>query len=86
MFSIENFKIISNFGPLHNLFPSAFTHFFKGKALGTSGSSDVWHELYDHPNNLQIESDAFCASGLVVMRFLLWEEGSGKQDLRVVVG
>ena len=49
-------------------------------------SSAVWHELYDHPNNLQIESDAFCASGLAVMEFLLWEEGSGKQDLRVVVG
>ena len=48
-------------------------------------SSAVWHELYDHPNNLQIESDAFCASGLV-MGFLLWEDGSGKQDLRVVVG
>ena len=31
-----------------------------------------------------IESDDFCASGLVVMGFLLWEEGSGKQDLRVV--
>ena len=49
-------------------------------------SSAVCHELYDHPNNLQIESDAFCASGLVVMGFPLWEEGSGKQDLRVVVG
>ena len=49
-------------------------------------SSPVWHEIYDHPNNLQIESDAFCASGLVVMGFLLWEEGSGKQDLRVVEG
>ena len=47
-------------------------------------SSDVWHELYDHPNYLQIESDAFCASGIVVMGFLLWEEASGKQDLRVV--
>ena len=35
---------------------------------------------------LEIESDAFCASGLVVMGFLLWEEGSGKQDLRVVEG
>ena len=46
--------------------------------------SSVCHEHYDHPNNLQIESDAFCASGLV-MGFLLWEEGSGKQDLRVVV-
>ena len=45
-------------------------------------SSAVWHELYDHPNNLQIESDAFCASGLVVMGFLPWEEGSGKQNLR----
>ena len=30
--------------------------------------------------------DAFCASGLVLMGFLLWEEGSGKQDLRVVEG
>ena len=29
----------------------------------------------------KIESDAFFASGLV-MGFLLWEEGSGKQDLR----
>ena len=38
----------------------------------------------DHPNYLQIESDAFCASGIVVMGFLLWEEASGKQDLRVV--
>ena len=44
------------------------------------------HEIYDHPNNLEIESDAFCASGLVVMGFLLWEEGTGKQDLRVVEG
>ena len=35
---------------------------------------------------LQIESDAFCPSGLVVMGFLLWEEGSGKQDLSVVEG
>ena len=43
-------------------------------------------EIYDHPNNLEIESDASCASGLVVMGFLLWEEGSGKQDLRVVEG
>ena len=49
-------------------------------------SSAVWHELYDHPNNLQIEFDAFCASGVVVMGFLLWKEGSGKQDLRVVEG
>ena len=47
--------------------------------------SSVCHEHYDHPNNLQIESDAFCASGLV-MGFLLWGERSGKQDLRVVVG
>ena len=47
-------------------------------------SSAVWHELYDHPNNLQTESDALSASGLVVTGFLLWEEGSGKQDLRVV--
>ena len=30
------------------------------------------------------ESDAFCASGLV-MGFLLLEAGSGKQDFRVVV-
>ena len=37
-------------------------------------------------NNLQIESDTFCASGLIVMGFLLWGEGSGKQDLRVVGG
>ena len=49
-------------------------------------SSAVCHEIYDHPNNLEIESDAFCASDLVVMGFLLWEEGSGKQDLRVVKG
>ena len=41
-------------------------------------SSAVCHELYDHPNNLQIESDGFCGSGLVVMGFVLWEEGSGK--------
>ena len=47
-------------------------------------SKAVLHELYYHPNNLQIESDAFFASGLVVIGFLLWEEGSGKQDLRVV--
>ena len=39
-----------------------------------------------HPNNIKIESEAFCASGLVVIGFLLWEEGSGKQDLREVVG
>ena len=32
------------------------------------------------------ESNVFCASRLVVMGVLLWEEGSGKQDLRVVVG
>ena len=49
-------------------------------------SSAVCHELYDHPNNLQIESDAFCASGPVVKGFLLWEEESGKQDLSVVEG
>ena len=49
-------------------------------------SSLVWHEHCDHPNNLKIESDAFCASGLFVMGFVLWEEGSGKQDLRVVGG
>ena len=49
-------------------------------------SSLVWHEHCDHPNSLKIESDAFCASGLFVMGFVLWEEGSGKQDLRVVVG
>ena len=49
-------------------------------------SSAVCHKHYDHPNNLKIESDAFCASGLFVMGFVLWEEGSGKQDLRVVVG
>ena len=49
-------------------------------------SSAIWHELCDHPNNLKIETDAFCASGLVVMGFLTWEEGSGKQDLMVVVG
>ena len=49
-------------------------------------SSAVCHELYDHPNNLRIESDAFCASGLVVMEFLLWEEGLGKQDLSLVEG
>ena len=49
-------------------------------------SSADWHKLYDHPNNFQIDSDALSASGLVVMVFLLWEEGSGKQDLRVVVG
>ena len=36
------------------------------------------HELYDHPNNLQIESEAFCASGLVVMGPLLWEEAGFK--------
>ena len=30
-------------------------------------------------------SDAFCASGLVVMGFLLWEKGSGMQDLRAAV-
>ena len=47
--------------------------------------SSACHEHYDHPNNLQIESDAFCASGLV-MGFLLWGKGSGKQDLRVVGG
>ena len=29
-------------------------------------SKAVWHELYDHPNNSQIESDAFCALGLDV--------------------
>ena len=46
----------------------------------------VCHERYDHPNNLQIEFDGFYASGLIVMGFLLWEEGSGKQDLRVVEG
>ena len=40
-----------------------------------------------YPNNLQIESDAFCASGLE-MRFLLWEgvrkagfKGSGGVEL-----
>ena len=49
-------------------------------------SSAVWHELYDHPNNLQIESDAFCALGPVVKGFLLWEKESGKQDLSVVEG
>ena len=49
-------------------------------------SSALCHEPYDHPNNLQIESDACCASGLVVMGFLRWEEGSGKQDLGVVEG
>ena len=47
--------------------------------------SFVCHEHYDHPNNLQIESDVFCASGLV-MGFLLWEKGAGKEDLRVVAG
>ena len=45
--------------------------------------SAVCHELYNHPTNLQIDSDAFCASGLVVMGFLLWEEGTEKQDLGV---
>ena len=49
-------------------------------------SSAVWHKHCDHPSNLRFESDAFCASGLVVMGFLVWEERSGKQDLRVVVG
>ena len=49
-------------------------------------SSAVCHEHYDHPNNLKIESDAFCASGLVVVWFILWGKGSGKQDLRVVMG
>jgi len=47
---------------------------------------DVCHELYDDLNNLRIESDAFCASGLVMMGFLLWKEGSGKQESRVVKG
>ena len=28
--------------------------------------SSVCHEHYDHPNNLQIESDTFCASDLVI--------------------
>ena len=34
-------------------------------------SSAVCHELYDHPNNLQIESDAFCVSGLVAASDIL---------------
>ena len=47
--------------------------------------SSVCHEHHDdHPNNLQIECNAFCVSGHVI-RFLLWEEGSGNKDLRVVV-
>ena len=49
-------------------------------------SSAPWHEHFDHPSNLRFESDAFCASGLAVMGFLVWEERSEKQDLRVVVG
>ena len=56
--------------------PTSFPHLF---AVGIM-------IIQAHPNNLKIESDAFCASGLVVMGFLLWEKGSGKQDLRVVVG
>ena len=39
---------------------------------------------HDHPNNLQIECNAFCVSGHVI-GFLLWEEGSGNKALRVVV-
>ena len=30
-------------------------------------SKAVCHELYDHPNNSQIESDAFCALGLSLL-------------------
>ena len=53
--------------------------------MPTAVSSAVCHELYDNPVNLKSQSDAFCALGLVVMGLLLWEEGSGKQDLRTVV-
>ena len=43
--------------------------------------SSVCHEHYDHPNNLQIESDAFCASGLV-MGFLLLGGGVRKAGFK----
>ena len=33
--------------------------------------SSLCYEHYDHPNNMKVESDAFYASGLVVMVFLL---------------
>ena len=41
-------------------------------------SSSVWHEHCDHPNtHFKNWIQRLCASGLVVMGFLMWEEGSG---------
>ena len=52
--------------------------------MASSSLLFAMHEHHhDHPNNLQIECNAFCVSGHVI-GFLLWE-GSGNKDLKVVV-
>ena len=80
----SSFQVCLKFSPtsLENM--KNYLSLSVSRAVYADVSLAVWHELYDHSNTLQIESDPFCASGLVVMRFFLWEEGSGKQDLRVV--